>query len=170
MGDFNARVGAPHIISEEGQAYQYDGISDVTVNNHGRSIVNICNNNNMVIVNNLKCYNKHYKGNLTFKRRDIRLSEIDLCLAKGHCLSMIKDFKVHQNVGGSDHAPISITLTLNAANVVSSKELIQRAAALGQSQYNQPPPHNHRLKKSLRYKEVDEGVCDYVERGTSPNV
>ena len=79
LGDFNGRVGTPHIVKENGETYQYNSVNDVSVNNHGRAIVNMCNNNDMVIVNNLKYDDKQYNGQLTFKRRDKWLSEILIC-------------------------------------------------------------------------------------------
>lgn len=91
--------------------YHFEGDRDATVNSHGRAIENIRNNNDMVIVNNLNYNGKVYDGNLTFKERNKWLSEIDLCIAKRQCLSMIQDTRVHQEVIGSDHDPLSIRLT-----------------------------------------------------------
>ena len=158
LGDFNARVGTPSIKNEDGYLYRFEGGRDAIVNSHGRAIENMCNNNEMVIVNNLKYNGQLYNGNLTFKRRNTWLSEIDLCISKRQCLSMIQDFRVHQEVIGSDHAPLSITLTANAANIISPKQLIQRAAALGSSQHSQSPVSGYRLKKSVDYKQVNSDM------------
>ena len=58
MGDFNARVGQPYIVDEAGKAYKYVGFKDTVVNSHGKTLVNICQNNNLVVVNNLISENK----------------------------------------------------------------------------------------------------------------
>lgn len=140
MGDFNRRVGDPRLVDEAGCAYEYDDVKDMVVNSHGKNLVNICQNNDLVIVNNLLHGSEHFKGNLSFRRRVTWLSKIDLCLCKLTCLDKIsRELHVHQNVRGSAHAPISITLDIDKGKMVSSKELMERAATLGQSYQPQTP-------------------------------
>ena len=155
MGDFNARVGEPNIVGEDDQVCKYEGVRDITVNSHGRTLLNMCHNNDMIIVNNLTHNGVHYNGNLSFKRRDTWLSEIDLCLSSFGCLNMVKNLHVHQDVRGSDHAPLSITLSIDTVSALSAKELLQRSAGLCQSHHIQAPLPGHRLKKSVGYKDVD---------------
>ncbi len=45
MGDFNARVGEPTIRNEMGNLYEYHEVNDRTKNDHGKKLVNVCNNN-----------------------------------------------------------------------------------------------------------------------------
>ena len=53
LGDFNARVGVPNIIDKNGVPYVYRGTEDLVRNSHGRSLINLCNNNDMTIVNHI---------------------------------------------------------------------------------------------------------------------
>lgn len=135
--------------------YRVEGGRDATVNSHGKAIENMCNNNGVVIVNNLNYNCKLYNGKFTFKKQNTWLSAIHLCIATPQFMSMIQDFRVHQEVNVSDHAPLPITLTANSANIISPKQLIQRAAALGSSQHSQSPVQDCRLIKSVDYKQVD---------------
>lgn len=95
--------------------------------------------NYLVIVNNLLYGREHFNGNLSFKRRDTWLSEIDLCLCKVTCLDKIRDFHVHENVRGVDRAPTSITLDIKQGKVISTNNLEERANALGQSYQPKAP-------------------------------
>ena len=156
VGDFNGRVGQPRLVDEAGCVYQYDGVKDMVVNSHGKTLVNICQNNDLVIVNNLLYGSEHFNGNLSFKRRDTWLSEIDLCLCKVSCLDKIRELHVHQNVRGSDHAPISIALDINKGKVISAKELVERAATLGQSYQPQTPTSVYKTRKSASYQKINK--------------
>ena len=94
MGDLNARVGEPRIRDENGNQYEYRGIKDHTINDHGRTLVNVCNNKKLVVVNHLIYGEKRIDGNLTFKRKDEWISEIDLCIVKKESLCMIKEIEI----------------------------------------------------------------------------
>ena len=158
LGDFNGRVGTPLVRNEEGQIYQYSGGLDAVTNNNGRALMNICNNNDMVIVNNLLLGDKHFKGNLTYRQGRRWVSEIDLCLSKKSCLSSIYDLQVHQTVNGSDHAPISISLRIKSSNTVAIRDLVSRSIAINKPGDGQPVPLNNKLKKSLNHKEIDTSL------------
>ena len=100
--------------------------------------MNICNNNGMVIVNNLHFGDRHFKGNLTYRQGRRWVSEIDLCLSKQSCLSSIYDLQVHQGVKGSDHAPISVTLRIKNSNTIAIRDLVSRSIAINsQGKVNQ---------------------------------
>ena len=66
LGDFNARVGVAS-IEVGGVNMQYSNVKDMTVNGHGRVIQNICNKNEMVIVNHLKTNGVVFEGDLSFR-------------------------------------------------------------------------------------------------------
>lgn len=51
MDGFNGRVSQPHFVDEAGCTYQYGGVKDMVVNIHGKTLVNVCQNNDLVIVN-----------------------------------------------------------------------------------------------------------------------
>ena len=99
-----------------------------------------------MIVNNVIHGENTFGGNLTFKRRNEWISEIDLCVAKENSLILIKDLTVKQDVSGSDHAPICVTLDLARGVCASAKELITRSLRLGNSCYQQPA--ERKLRKS----------------------
>lgn len=75
---------------------------------------------------------------------------------------------VHQDVAGSDHAPVSLTLTTSTTNGVPPEQLIQRAEALGTSQYFRPALPNHRMRKSIGHKEVDKEMFTRFMQNVSP--
>ena len=92
-------------------------------------------------------------GDLSFKRRDTWISEIDLCLAKGKCVDMITNVNVDHDVRGSDHAPLCVTVSIAVQETASPAELLRRASLLGQCHYTtktQP-----RIPKTVPYKTVD---------------
>ena len=158
IGDFNARVGTPRITDTSGNTYEYRGVKDDSINSHGRTLVNLCNNNSMVIANHI-CHNgRNFGGELSFKRRSTWISEIDLCLVKGECIDLIKDINVHQDIPGSDHAPLTVTLATDSLPTLSPAELLQRASALGQRYEGTP---QHKLPKSVNHRKID------VERFTN---
>ena len=153
MGDFNARVGTPDLVDNDNIPYVYSGIEDNTVNARGRSLVNMCSNNDMIITNHLKYNNKQLGGNLSFKRRGHWISELDLCLAKQGCLNQIVDVYIRQDILGSGHAPLCVTLGIPTATLTSINALTNRASMLGQT-YNHTKEIK-RLEKSRSYKTID---------------
>ena len=155
VGDFNGRVGMPNMLNEEGQMYQYSGGMDNIVNSHGKTLRNICNNNDMVLVNNLHFQGQHFLGNLTYRQGGRWVSEIDLCLSKRDSLSLLHELKIHQNVRGSDHAPISVTLRLKHSNTIAIRDLLNRAVTINQGNFTNYETVNSRPHKSLSYKEID---------------
>ena len=168
MGDFNARVGTPIITDASGNSYQYRGVKDDYINSHGRTLVNVCNNNSMVIANHL-CYNgRNLGGELSFKRRSTWISEIDLCLVKDRCIDLIRNISVHQDIVGSDHAPLTVTLATDSLTTSSPAELLQRAAALGQM-YEVTP--QRKLPKSVNHGRIDvEGFSNTLQEIAPPNL
>ncbi|KAK3858512.1 hypothetical protein Pcinc_035307 [Petrolisthes cinctipes] len=59
LGDFNSRLATPLLADRDGNYYQYQGVQDNVVNEHGRILLNICNNNGLTVANHL-----YYNGNL----------------------------------------------------------------------------------------------------------
>lgn len=135
MGDLNARVGVPRLEDENGTYYDYREVKDDGGNGHGRTLTNICHNNAMVIANHLHKNGRQLGGDLSFKRRNTWISEIDLCLTKRDCIDLIKSVEVRQEVRGSDHAPLCVTLMIESRRAVSPSHLLQRAVSLGQSHH-----------------------------------
>ena len=150
MGDLNARVGQLPNVSIEGKTFKYCQVKDFTVNNMGRAVANMCSGNDMVVANHLRIQDKQLGGNLSFRRTEW-ISEIDLCLVKFKCIEMLKDLQIRQDIEGSDHAPITITLDLDRNNRLVPSELLECASNLGKSyiqtlgnlQMSKGPHHNN---------------------------
>ena len=85
----------------------------------------------MVIANHLYHEGKTLGGGLSFKRRSTWISEIDLFIVKGECISMIKDVNVNQTIPVSDHAPLTATIATDGMTSISTTDLLQRASLLG---------------------------------------
>ncbi|KAK4295004.1 hypothetical protein Pmani_032401 [Petrolisthes manimaculis] len=156
LGDFNARVATPLLADRDGNYYQYQGVQDNVVNEHGRTLLNICNNNGLTVANHLYHNGNLLGGDLSFRRREHWISEIDLCIIKNECADMITNLNVDQTIPRSYHAPLCITVAIAERQVVSPAELLHRASALGEPQYveNIQPS----LPKSMQYKTVDPDV------------
>lgn len=168
MGDFNARVGDPIIRDEMGNLYEYQEVKDRTKNDHGKILVNVCNNNKMVIANHLRTGTKVVGGDLSFRRKEEWISEIDLCVVKENSVDLIEGLVVNQEVGRSDHAPLSVTLNLDSGVCASARELLVRSAGLGDSCQHQS---QHKLRKSVCHKRVDlESMANELNSLAPPQV
>ena len=108
VGDFNARCGdGVHELVQQNPILQYR-IVDTAVNSNGRDILQVCTDNNLVILNNLQSDSKFFQGGLTFRKKKKWVSEIDLCLLSLSLLGCTKKLFVSQNSNNpSDHAPVS---------------------------------------------------------------
>lgn len=60
IGDFNARVTVPHLRVRDGNYYQYQGVQDNVVNEHGRRLA---------VANHLYRNDNLLRGDLSFRRR-----------------------------------------------------------------------------------------------------
>lgn len=155
MGDLNARVAVPTLSDPDGGPYVYTGVVDPTLNARGRAIMNVCENNSMVICNHLAYKGRQLGGQLSFKRRQHWISELDLCLSKHDCLEQISELNIRQDIIGSDHAPLCATLAIPSATVTSIGSLMRRSAMLGQHTEQIKPMPMHKMKKSQSYKCTD---------------
>ena len=105
MGDLNARVGTPVLSDARGDPYRYEGVVDAVVNAHGRDALNLCMNNQMVVMNHLSSGEAPMGGGLSFRRGRRWISEIDLCLARHETVKIIRELEIGKEIPGSDHAP-----------------------------------------------------------------
>ncbi|KAG0710222.1 hypothetical protein GWK47_023245 [Chionoecetes opilio] len=169
MGDLNARVGNPHIIGPDVKVYC--DIKDETVNSHGRLLTKMCNSNDMVLVNNIKHNSKVLGGDLSFKKRNLWVSEIDLCVAKNDCVPYVKTIDVNQSMWGSDHAPLCVVLDTCGLNQMTPAILQERSGRLGEQYgYNKPTGHQA-LPRSCKYSAVNlEEFTSIMENMTPPDV
>ncbi|KAK3886208.1 hypothetical protein Pcinc_009627 [Petrolisthes cinctipes] len=156
LGDFNVCVATPLLADRDGNYYQYQGVQDNVVKEHGRTLLNICNNNGLTVANHLYHNGNLLGGDLSFRRRGHWISEIDLCIIKNECADMITNLNVDQTIPRSDHAPLCVTVAIAARQAVSPAELLHRASALGEPQYAEKIQPS--LPKSMQYKTVDPDV------------
>ena len=54
LGDLNACIGILVITSRDGVVYEFGNVIDTQVNSHGLMLINMCNGNNMIVMNHLK--------------------------------------------------------------------------------------------------------------------
>ena len=132
LGDFNARPGHPAITKKSGGQHQYSDIKDNTVNTPGRNLINLCKGNSLVIANHLKYNGKHYGGNLSYRKGTRWISEIDLCLIHEDTLPILQEVEIRQEIKGSDHAPLCISLSATNFDFLYPL-LLERAKYLGKS-------------------------------------
>ena len=104
-----------------------------------------------MVANHISHKGRSLGGNLSYRKRERWISEIDLCLIKYQWLDVIKKLEVNQCIRGSDHAPLCVELNMGDRFVCESL-LLERASNLGQTYYR--PPVAHMFKKSNPYRAV----------------
>ena len=153
MGDLNARVAVPKLSNSDNVPYVYSGVVDNIVNARGRTLLRMCNNNDMVIANHLLHNGRQLGGDLSFKRGNTWVSEIDTCLAKQECIDQILEVHTHQGMRGSDHAPLSVTVAILTATITNIDMLMKRSEMLGQV-YTQAND-NQNLKQTPSHRKLN---------------
>ena len=166
MGDLNSRVGTPQLRDAEDRPWEYRGVVDHTVNAHGRHLLNMCAESGMVIVNHLVSGTKNFGGDLSFRRGGQWISEIDLCLAHPTILTKIGDLCIRQDILGSDHAPLCISLDLNKGSLTNAEDLLHRSADLGKPYLSNEPAV--KFQRSLKHTEVDKQRLATILQETPP--
>ena len=130
MGDFNARVGKPDMLNTHGEKLEYADICDMTQTAPGKSLINLCKENSLVVANHL-CYgNKKLGGNLSYRKGNNWISELDLCLVHERCLPLVKELITRQEIRGSDHAPLCVTMDIKESDLIAPF-ILNRAKYLG---------------------------------------
>ena len=139
-GDLNSRVGTPNLRIDN-ENLEYVGCNDdTTVNKNGIEILQVCEDNQMAVVNNLKYKDKHFQSQLSFRKKSNWISEPDILLASHACLDMINSFSMIQYFENkhlhSDHALLEFELNVEKTNI-STELLIERALNLGKSSHEE---------------------------------
>ena len=137
IGDINSRFGSSvNNLLQDGSAIPPGRFSYPTVpddvrypNENANSLAQICTNNGLLIVNNLKDGDKTFVSKLTFKRRQTWISELDVCLSHYNFIRYITSFKVIHDLSlPSDHAPLTISVSPPPQDYAG---LLRRAERLG---------------------------------------
>ena len=158
VGDLNSRLGfRVHAISEEFRTVSHNVI-DPTTNANGRALVQTCIANRLTPVNNLKTPDHTWNGNLTYRKKQNWISEVDLCLVSLPLIGAISHFSIDQDCKfPSDHAPVSVTFDFSSCiNSVKTGELIERSEMLGS--YKHLAPKNTSMKRPLPYRFIDQDL------------
>ena len=153
LGDLNARVAVPNLTDSDNRPFVYTGVVDHVVNARGRSLLNLCSNNSMVIANHLMYSNRQLGGQLSFKRGQQWISELDLCLANHECIVQIAEVSTRQDIVGSDHAPLCVTIDIPSASITNIDILRERAGMLGQTHHQIKDMNT--LRKTSSYRNTD---------------
>ena len=117
---------------------------DLSINNNGRDVKQLCIDNSLLILNNLVFDNKFYEGGMTFRRKKKWISELDLCILSPALLGYTERLHVSNDTKNpSDHAPVSVEFKFTS-DLVSQHSILARAettdghAVLMSDAYNQP--------------------------------
>ena len=109
MGDLNARLGQLQEFARGNQNTKFADNVDTICNSHGRNIKMICRDFNLLPLNHMIFNRKRFEGQLTFRRRDVWISQLDWTLCSTSVLPDIEHFSIDQRLDlPSDHAPMSV--------------------------------------------------------------
>ena len=75
---------------------------------------------------------------------------MDLCLVKNKAIPLVNEVTIRQDIKGSDHAPLCVTMDINVSNLIAPS-LLDRAKNLGQSYYV-PQIRKEKQMKTKSYK------------------
>ena len=169
FGDLNSRVGDPGLCLEGGNVFQYAECEDKIVNNNGNNILQLCKDEKLAVVNNMKYGEKIFKSNLSFRKRQQWISEPDLLIMSRKDLQLIDSFQMRQYFEGrnlrSDHGIIEFKIDTTKCKI--STELLKvRANNVGQSIYERKIV---KIEKSLRMSMCNKaGVKLYFSQNLPP--
>ena len=154
VGDLNARLGSRVQTIDEACGLNHD-IVDNSVNANGRSLVQTCTANRLTPVNNLKTTDQVWNGNLTFRKKQQWISEVDLCLVSLPLVEALSHFTVDQNLRyPSDHAPVSVGFDFSrCVNTCKVDELLERSKMLGS--YDHLTVNNNHTNRPIPYRYID---------------
>ena len=171
IGDLNSRVGNPVDLYFEDNLLEYDDCDDLAVNENGKCLLDMCRGNNVAVVNNLKYGDKHFKTQLSFRKKNRWISEPDILVTSRSGVDLIDTFETIQYYDGkhlySDHALLHLVIDLEKVKI-STSLLKQRADYLGASVYDSNPIQ---IQKSLRVAQCNkDAIISYFDETEPPNL
>ncbi len=159
LGDMNSRFGTSvrNLPMRAGipycDMYSYPVIPDLVDRpSHNADILaDVCVDNKLLIVNNLRYMNRCYESALTYKAGNRWISELDICCVSHEIIECVSSFDVMCDAClPSDHALIAIGVKPPLVDRVS---LLERATQLGVSAEQCLYQHNY--VRSLKFENVD---------------
>lgn len=157
IGDINARFGQkvkdllPYLDLPN---MSYPVISDPVVNSNTNAnlMFSICCDERLLIVNNAKIGNEHFRSNLTYKQGSVWVSEVDICAISPSLVDRLRNFNVFQDLAlPSDHAPISVELKMS----IDLSMLYDRASYLGDHAVCHTGSNPKICKKPIKYSHIN---------------
>ena len=104
-----------------------------------------------IVVNNLSCKGCVVYAPMTYRQGKIWTSELDLALMTPSLVAQVDEFKVDNDVKGSDHAPITICLNMKEIRPYTISALLERSQCLGVTTYEQD---SITIPKGINYHQV----------------
>ena len=171
MGDLNSRVGSPASLEIANEKCAYEGVEDITVNKNGQCMLELCEDNKLVILNNLKFGDQHFKSKLSFRKKKNWISEPDVIVVSESCVQHVESFNMLQRYNGkllySDHAMVELTLNLKDMGIPVDL-LRRRANNLGRTIHECNPI---RIERSLHLKQCNsEKLSQYFLEHPPPTI
>lgn len=134
LGDLNAYFSSilDEFVISHSHLYYSEPIRRQSQNKNAKELKSIFMSHDIIPINYLHYNNKYFEGNLTFKRGNNWLSEIDWLFMNSNILNILHDFDViHNNMLPSNHAPISIKLNPNLSKFKNYYLIEKRSSLLG---------------------------------------
>ena len=154
-------------------SYSYIPNPDSTVNSYGKKLLQLCKNNNIVLVNGLKFGSRSFDSDFTFYRGRVK-SPNDWCAS--NYIKCIQTFKILPKTLLSDHTPIEMKIRISSE---TSFELLKDISAGTFSYETYDRSKNMRSKLTIENVNTDnlkfrlDNVADYItenlERRTELN-
>ncbi len=130
LGDLNARLADLSRFQNQKLGISYSENPDQTTNSHGREILSICNDFNLVPVNHMCIGGIQCEGGFTYRQKQNWISQIDWCICSQMCVQNIDSFCILNQVEfPSNHAPISVLLSHDQ---VAPEIILERAKLLNE--------------------------------------
>ncbi|XP_068228044.1 uncharacterized protein [Palaemon carinicauda] len=155
IGDLNTRFGKGVRKISNTEEFSYPVVADdVNVpNDNAYVLTTICKDHNLLVVNNLKAYDKHFVSNKTYKQGTRWVSELDVCVGSIQLINSIESFRVHPTENlPSDHAPISIKMSKGRIDL---DFVLRRASFLGGHASLMGYKCSSLVKTPIKYKRID---------------
>ena len=164
LGDLNARFGVS--ISELPERLglpdlSYPEIPDPiqSPNDNATAVLGICSEERMLVINNLKTPNRHFKSKKTFKKGQVWISELDTCIVSECLVKCISNFDViHDNLLPSDHAPITMSLCAPAPCLDTLRARAEDLGKHGAVDNQSVVAANLLTKRPLRFSNLDSDM------------
>ena len=152
--DVNTRFGTKvHESVEDNEILSYHPI-DLAENENGKSVIQICKDRRLLVVNNLSTDLCNFKDDLTYKKWEKWTSELDVCVVSRSIVPNITDFLVDQNANlPSDHALVTIKLHIPSQRM-DLKQLVSRSDDLGAYQHF-GPQFKSLCKSTIQFRRID---------------